>query len=82
MFFILGVPSTYGTDVFGPSILCKENRDDIMAVRIFKCTQCGHNMSFLGLDCHKCYSGKKIYQSPSFYVVLMVIVLFALGAAV
>lgn len=49
-----------------------------MAIRIFKCVQCGHKMRFSGVECHNCYGSKQPYQSPIYIVLTAVVLLVAL----
>jgi predicted amidophosphoribosyltransferase len=49
-----------------------------MALRVFRCRQCGHKMRITGPRCGRCYSKKEIVQTLWFW--LGVVVLCVLGA--
>lgn len=57
-----------------------------MAVRLFKCDDCGHHMRFSGRYCNACFSEKRLLQRRAFWlptiaIVIMVILIILLAIA-
>lgn len=50
-----------------------------MALRVFNCKDCGHQMRFGGTHCGKCYAKKEAFQLPGFwYAIIALIIIFVL----
>lgn len=45
-----------------------------MALRVFTCKDCGHQMRFGGRHCGKCYARKEPLQQPAFWYAIIAIV--------
>jgi len=58
-----------------------------MAVRLFKCDDCGHQMRFSGRYCNACFTEKRLVQRRAFWlpaiaiaIMVLLMVLLAMAA--
>lgn len=60
----------------------QNSRESQMAIRLFRCRDCGHSMRLTGSYCSACLLPKALYQRIGTWILVLMIAVFATGVAV